>query len=260
MKSEIAYKVLSLMDLTRLEANDSAESIQMLCQQMVGCHDLAHAVYPAAVCVYPEHIRIVKKALASFSLPSVNIATVVNFPSGNEPVEDTILAVQSAISLGANEIDVVFPWEAYLGKNESAAAYMVKECKHVSKDKVLLKVILETGELKSSDLIYGASRLAIESGADFIKTSTGKVKVNATLQAASSMLKAIKDSGSLTCGFKASGGIRTVEEANRYLMLTDSLMGSQWISAKTFRFGASGLLNDVFAILKGSQRLEQHEY
>lgn len=257
---ETAHRVLTLMDLTRLEENDSAENIKTFCYQINRCHDVPYTdAYPAAICVYPKYIPVVKEALKHLDFPVINIASVVNFPSGNAPVDKVVSTMKAAISSGANEIDVVFPWEAYLKGNTVCASQLIDACKTAGGKNIPLKVILETGKLQNNNIIYNASRLAIDAGADFIKTSTGKVKVNATLNAAKSILMAIKDSGTLVCGFKASGGIRTTEDASSYLLLADALMEPKWVS-QHFRFGASGLLNDVLAVLTGEVRMKQHDY
>ena len=143
---------------------------------------------------------------------------------------------------GANEIDVVLPWRAFLqGKHDVAHALLLAVAQE-TKPQAHLKVILETGELKDPQLIRQASELAIECGADFIKTSTGKTPVSATPEAARAMLQVIRASGKKV-GFKASGGIRSFEDAKLYLALCDEIMGPEWAKPETFRFGASGLLD-----------------
>src|SRR5690606_38070486 len=139
---------------------------------------------------------------------------------------------------------VVLPYRALLNGDESTPAELVRECKDICGDEVTLKVIIESGELKAQDAIVAASEIAIANGADFIKTSTGKVETNATLSAAQTMLGIIKASGS-DCGFKAAGGIRTVKEAMQYINLAEEILGKDWVTPEHFRIGASSLLKDV---------------
>jgi len=181
---------------------------------------------------------------------AVKIATVVNFPSGDLAVADVIAETTQAIADGADEIDLVIPYRAFLAGNEAAVTEMVAAVKAACTSPILLKTILETGEIKDAALIRRASDLAIAADSDFIKTSTGKVSVNATLQAAGIMLTAIRDSGK-PVGFKPAGGVRTVGDAGDYLALAASILGDGWATPKTFRFGASGLLGDIVAVLGG---------
>lgn len=236
-----AKLALSLMDLTSLETNDTDEKIQQLCQSAV-----TDAGHTAAVCVYPAFIATAANALKQHEA-SVKIATVTNFPHGNDDVVTAVKETEQAIADGADEVDVVFPYRALMADDEQVGADLVKQCKSACGDK-MLKVIIESGELKTPALIKRASEIAIENGADFIKTSTGKVAVNATPEAAEVMLQAIADSGK-PVGFKAAGGVRSVEDAKVYLQLAEKIMGSAWVSPATFRFGASGLLASLLATL-----------
>jgi len=155
------------------------------------------------------------------------------------------------VASGAHEVDVVFPYRALMAGDEETGRELVEMCKAACGGQAQLKVIIESGELKEPALIQRASELAIEGGADFIKTSTGKVPVNATLEAAEIMLKAIKASGK-NVGFKAAGGVRTAEEAAQYLALAADIMGPQWVTPEHFRFGASSLLNNLLNTLNGN--------
>ncbi|MBU2326157.1 MAG: deoxyribose-phosphate aldolase, partial [Alphaproteobacteria bacterium] len=159
---------------------------------------------------------------------------------------------EAAIRDGADEIDLVIPYRKFIAGDEAAVSEMVAAVRKACAAPVLLKVILETGELKDKALIRRASEIAIAEGADFIKTSTGKVAVNATLEAADIMLQAIRDSRRKV-GFKPAGGISTVADAGHYLRLADTIMGEDWVMPSTFRFGASGLLDDILAVLSGAQ-------
>ena len=244
-QKDIASRALGLVDLTDLNAHSSDGAVAELCRK---------AITPfgpvAAVCIWP---RFVKGAVPLLKGSGVKIATVVNFPSGEADVAEVVMETEKAIRDGADEIDLVFPYREFKrGKHEEAGEH-IGIIASVCKDRALLKVILETGELKEPKLIYAAADLAIAEGADFIKTSTGKVQVNASLAAASEMLKAIKATGRKDVGFKAAGGIRTVEDAGKYLALADEMMGKTWAAPATFRFGASGLLDDILAALGGTE-------
>ncbi len=249
----IAEKVLSLIDLTRLHENDSIENIQRFCHTLDQLNTIQPAVQPAAICVYPQYVASVIEALIQLNFSGINIAAVANFPSGRLSCEQVVDEIEYAIDQGAGEIDVVLPWQAYLEGNYSQVERLLSKSRQACTDNTLLKVILETGMLGSSKLIYDASRLSIDSGADFIKTSTGKVSVNATLEAVEQMLRAITDSGSHTCGLKASGGIRTLKEAEKYISLADKHMGDNWVNKDHFRFGASSLLDDVISAMTNRQ-------
>ncbi|MCB6182665.1 deoxyribose-phosphate aldolase [Leeia sp. TBRC 13508] len=236
-----ARQALGLMDLTSLNENDSDESVSQL---GVSAHTSQGS--PAALCVYPQFIQAARQGLKSVGL-SLPIATVTNFPDGEALPELAAAETAGAVTLGADEIDVVLPYKALKNGDEFVCRQLVTKCKAAAGGK-LLKVIIESGELKTPELIRQASDIAIECGADFIKTSTGKVSVNATLEAARIMLEAIKASGK-PVGFKAAGGVRTAEDAAAYLDLADEIMGEGWVSAKTFRFGASGLLGALLQTL-----------
>ena len=237
-----AHIALSCMDLTSLTGQESEQDIQTLCQQANTKHGNT-----AAICIYPQYINIAKPLLDK----RVRIATVTNFPDGGENIEKAVQQTQDAVALGAHEVDVVFPYKALIAGDENIGFSLVAECKKACSDKALLKVIIESGELKTPELIKKASQLAINAGADFIKTSTGKVAINATLEAAEIMLNTIKESGS-DVGFKAAGGVRTVEDAKNYIELAKNIMGESWVNSRYFRFGASGLLADVLSTLDGT--------
>lgn len=173
------------------------------------------------------------------------MATVVNFPHGGTDIEATVAETKQAVADGADEIDVVLPYKAFMDGDKDTAAALLTATREACKGKVM-KVIIESGVLAHAALIAEASRLSIECGADFIKTSTGKTPVSATLEAANAMLEVIRESGK-PVGFKASGGVRTTEQAADYLTLADKIMGPKWANVKTFRFGASGLRDSLLA-------------
>lgn len=238
-----ARRALSLMDLTSLNDDDTDAVIEALCQQA----DTQEGA-PAAVCIYPQFIPTARESLNRLNLASVKIATVTNFPHGNADIAQAVKETEQAVALGADEVDVVFPYRNLIAGDETTGYELVKQCKAACTGSVLLKVIIETGELKTAALIKQASLTAIKAGADFIKTSTGKVAVNATPEAAEIMLSAIKASGK-NVGFKAAGGVKTAEDAAVYLSMAETIMGDDWPCAEHFRFGASSLLGNLLNTL-----------
>ncbi|MDF2530146.1 MAG: deoC [Gammaproteobacteria bacterium] len=243
MNSSIAGKIIALMDLTSLNSDDTDESVQALCKQAVTPYAAV-----AAVCIYPE---FVSTAVSSLANTSVKVATVANFPYGNQPVQEVLATIKQALANGADEIDVVIPYQDYLDGARSNARELVQSCKSLCQDAVL-KVILETGALQSPEIIAFASRDILEAGADFLKTSTGKISIGATLEAAEIMLREISQyyqrTGRLV-GFKASGGVKTIDQAEAYLALAQKIMGESYLSSEHFRFGASSLLQAVLQTL-----------
>jgi deoxyribose-phosphate aldolase len=244
---QLASLALSLLDLTDLGDDCTPEAIEALCTRARTPHGSV-----AAICIWP---RFVAKARAILGPASpIRIATVVNFPSGNGTLADVVAETEQAIADGADEIDLVIPYQALMTGDEDAVRRMVAAVRNACGGTTLLKTILETGELKERGLIRSASHLAIQGGADFIKTSTGKVAVNATLEAADIMLTAIRESGRRV-GFKPAGGVRTVADARLYLTLAATIHGPDWIMPSTFRFGASGLLGDILSVIEGREPL-----
>ncbi|MCD4503364.1 deoxyribose-phosphate aldolase [Chromobacterium piscinae] len=235
---EAARRALSLMDLTTLNDDDTDEKVAALCRKAKSPDGTV-----AAVCVYPRFVPIAKKTLREAGCPEVQVATVTNFPHGNDDISIAVAETRAAIAYGADEVDVVFPYRALMAGNRDIGFELVKACKEACGGK-LLKVIIESGELRDAALIRAASEISIRAGADFIKTSTGKVPVNATLAAAETMLAVIKELGG-ECGFKAAGGVKSATEAAEYLALAARLLGEGWVSARHFRFGASSLLANL---------------
>ncbi|WP_404399769.1 deoxyribose-phosphate aldolase [Idiomarina seosinensis] len=235
---EQAEQILSLVDLTTLNNNDSGADISQLCEKAsIGKNTVA------ALCVFPEWVFKTQQELAKRDL-QIPVATVTNFPEGHADVARAVAETERALAVGADEIDVVLPYQNLLQEDEKKPAELVKQVKQVCEGRAKLKVIIESGQLMHSDLIRRASEIAITEGADFIKTSTGKVKVNATLQAAEVMLQTIKESGS-SCGFKAAGGIKTLDQAQQYVAIATRLLGADWVKASHFRIGASSLVDDL---------------
>jgi deoxyribose-phosphate aldolase len=237
-----ARRALATMDLTALGDHDDADSIARLAASAETRHGS-----PAALCIWPQWIATARRELDRRGLARVRIATVANFPDGSADPARAARETAAAVAAGADEIDVVFPYRALIAGNAAVGEALLRDCRDAAADRCL-KVILETGELVGDELIREASRIAITGGADFLKTSTGKTPVSATLAAAGTMLAVIVDSGG-HCGFKAAGGIRRVADAAPYLALADELLGPGWATSARFRIGASALLQDVLAVL-----------
>lgn len=250
-----ALRALQLMDLTTLNDDDTDAKVIELCQ---------NAKTPvgntAAICIYPRFIPVAKKQLREQGTPEVRIATVTNFPHGNDDIEIAVAETKAAVAYGADEVDVVFPYRALMAGNEEVGFELVKQCKAACGD-ILLKVIIETGELKTPELIKKASEISIKAGADFIKTSTGKVAVNATPEAAEIMLTVIKDLGvEKTVGFKPAGGVRTAEDAKQFLDMADRILGADWADNMHYRFGASSLLANLLHTLGEGEKAAEGGY
>ncbi len=240
----VATKALSLLDLTNLKDDCTPEQIVALCSKAQTAHGPT-----AAICIWPRFVMQARTLLGPDS--PIRIATVVNFPSGAMKIEDVLAETRDAVADGADDIDLVIPYRALMSGDDKAVTDMVTAVKAACGN-AILKTILETGELKDVALIRRAADLAIAAGADFVKTSTGKVSVNATLEATDIMLQSIRDSRKKV-GFKPAGGISTVADAALYLRLADTIMGEDWVMPSTFRFGASGLLDDILAVLSGER-------
>ncbi len=242
----MALRALQLMDLTTLNDDDTGNTIIRLCHQAK-----SPAGNTAAVCIYPRFISLARTALREQGTPLIRIATVTNFPHGAADIALALAETDGAIASGADEVDLVFPWRALMAGNDEIGFALVKACKEAcAAAGVLLKVIIETGALQHPFLIRQATEIAIHAGADFIKTSTGKVAVNATLASAQIILSVIRDqNASDRVGFKAAGGVRTTQDAAQFLQLTDDIMGKKWADPRHFRFGASGLLESLLTTL-----------
>ena len=243
---EIARRALAALDLTSLGEDDTPAHVRSLCAAAAGPGGL-----PASVCVYPEHIATARGALDAAGAQAVRVATVVNFPDGGDDPDRAARETRRAVAAGADEVDMVLPWRALAAGQAEVAARVVRACREASPGRVL-KVILESGSLAEPALVRAASDLALECGADFIKTSTGKVPVGATPAAARVMLESIRDHGG-RAGLKVSGGVRTLGDAAAYLQLADATMGPGWATPAHFRIGASGLLGEIRAALAGAR-------
>ena len=239
----LASRALALIDLTDLTDDCTPDAIDELCARAVGPYGTV-----AAVCVWPTFVAQARERLVS---TGVRVATVVNFPGGRDEVLATLDLTRSALGDGADEIDLVLPYHAVqIGDLEKAETMVRSVAEVVHENGALLKVILETGALGDDAAIRMAAQLAVAGGADFIKTSTGKIPVSATPAAVEVMLQVIADADR-PIGLKPSGGIRTLDDAATYLALADQAMGPAWATPSTFRFGASGLLDALEAEIAG---------
>jgi deoxyribose-phosphate aldolase len=235
-RGTLAKRMIGMIDLTDLADDHSPAGIDELCARAA-----LHGT--AAVCVWPEHVE---RCAAELAGTRIRIATVVNFPSGEEAINDVVRQTSIALDDGADEIDAVMPYRSQLAGDTGVAVALLDAVRNAAGD-TLLKVILETGELVEPDAIRAATRLAIDHGADFVKTSTGKTRVSATPEAVRAMLEVVADGAGRPVGVKPSGGIRTFEDALGYLSIADEVMGAGWATPATFRFGASGLLDALLA-------------
>lgn len=242
---DLARRCFAALDLTCLDETAPPARIEALCKQAVSPFGQV-----AAICVYPEYIRTAREALDLAGLGAVRVASVANFPSGRADVGDAALEVRRAVAAGADEVDVVFPWRALLAGDARVGEALVAACREACGDRARLKVILESGMLDTSDMLRKASQTALRAGADFLKTSTGKAAVHATPAAAEVMLQCIAERGG-SVGFKASGGLRRLEDAAPYFALADALLGPEWATPQRFRLGASSLLDAINAELGG---------
>ncbi|MEM1314199.1 MAG: deoxyribose-phosphate aldolase [Pseudomonadota bacterium] len=236
-----ATRALTCLDLTDLNDDCADGDIRALAAKGVTPHGKV-----AALCVWPRFVALARR-LAD---PEIKIATVVAFPGGDDAAETAIDETEAVIRDGADEIDVVIPYRALMEGRDAQVTARVERVKRAAFS-APVKAILETGVLETPEMTRRAADLALQGGADFLKTSTGKVPVNATLGAAQTLLTAIKESGRPGVGFKAAGGIRTAEDAAAYLALADEIMGEGWAGPATFRFGASGLLDALLAEIEG---------
>tara|TARA_R110000782_G_scaffold14132_1_gene42507 strand:+ start:66 stop:992 length:927 start_codon:yes stop_codon:yes gene_type:complete len=238
--------ILSMIDLTTLEGQDTPGKVRQMCQKAIHLHDaLPNLPHVAAVCVYPTMVHVAKEALKGHDINIASVATA--FPSGMSKLSVKLDDTRMAVAAGANEIDMVISRGKFL---EGDYRYVFDEIVAVKEacGDAHLKVILETGELGTLDRVRRASVLAMHAGADFIKTSTGKIQPAATMQVTLVMLQAISDfyreTGKMV-GMKPAGGISTAKLAVHYLVMLKETLGNAWMTPEWFRFGASTLANDV---------------
>jgi deoxyribose-phosphate aldolase len=235
-----------MMDLTTLEGKDTPGKVRQMCAKALTPLAEDGSIGPvAAVCVYPNLVPVAKEALAGSTVKVASVATA--FPSGQSPLDVKLADVRRAVELGADEIDMVIDRGAMLAGDYAKVFDEIAATKEAA-GAAHLKVILETGELGSYDVVRKASEIAIAAGGDFIKTSTGKVQPAATPAVTLVMLEAIRDHYYATgrrIGMKPAGGVRTAKQSLHYLVLVKETLGDAWLTPDLFRFGASALLNDV---------------
>ncbi len=247
-----AYQlVLNCIDLTTLEGSDTHQRVKELCNKASGFSSLGHNIHnTAAVCVYPVFVKTAKQTLAGKGLKVACVAGA--FPAGQSPIHIKVAEVKYAVEEGADEVDMVISRGSFLVGDYTKVIDEIKAIKKAC-GKKHLKVILETGELITPENIYKASEMAISAGADFIKTSTGKVAVNATPEAMYVMLLAIKehyDKTGVKIGIKPAGGIANAEGSLIYIKLVETILGKEWLNNKLLRFGASRLADKIVDKIK----------
>lgn len=256
-KLDALYWALSMTDLTTLEGADTPEKVRQLCAKAIRpvsplveekyLKDFKPIPQVAAVCVYPNMVRYAKEFLGPKS--KVEIAAVATaFPSGQFPLDMKLKDVDRTIKMGATEIDMVISRGEFLRGKYQYVYDEIEKVAEICQGRARLKVIFETGELKTYENVRLASWLAMEAGADFIKTSTGKISPAATLPVSLVMLQAIDDYYEQTgkmIGMKPAGGIRTAKDAIQYLVMVNEVLGEKWLDSRYFRFGASSLVDDL---------------
>lgn len=235
------HQLLRLLDLTRLTEQDTPTEMAQWLQQTA-----RPDAVPAAFCVYPQFIQQTLRHLTQQQM-SVPVATVVNFPSGDLAVDTVVQEIEAALAAGAGEIDAVLPYKALLVGDYGRVKHFMYDVRQAC-GRTPLKIIIESGELLTAQQICKATELVIEGGADFVKTSTGKVPVGVTLEAARIMLTAIAGAGR-PVGFKASGGVRTVAQALELMQLYEDITG-ELANPAGMRIGASALLTELLPLLQ----------
>lgn len=238
--------VLNMIDLTTLEGKDTPGKVRQMCYKAIHLHDSFPGLPSvAAVCVYPSMVGLAKSMVKDSNVKVASVSTA--FPSGQAPLEVKITDTKFAVEQGADEIDMVISRGKFLAGEYAFVFDEIAQIKEVC-GKARLKVILETGELATLDNVRKASDLAIYAGADFIKTSTGKIQPAATMQVTYTMLMAIRDyydETGIMVGMKPAGGISNSKLALHNLVMVKELLGDDWLTNEWFRFGASSLANDV---------------
>jgi deoxyribose-phosphate aldolase len=236
----LALRLVGLIDLTNLDQTSTEANIAEFLARATTSYG-----HVAAVCLLPMFVRM---GVSQFTGTAIKVATVANFPGGTDSLEQVLQDIGRALTDGAQEIDVVFPYQRYLAGERRYTETFVEACRVACGENVTLKIILETGALRDPAIIADASYDVLAAGADFIKTSTGKISEGATLEAAAAMLLVIKHMSRQLprkMGIKVSGGIRKADQAAQYVELADQIMGREWVAPATFRIGASQLLDEL---------------
>ncbi len=253
-RTEEVYKMCySAIDLTTLNCTDSDASVRAFAEKAVRFGSEFRGIPDvASICVYPLFVDVVGLALGGSNIAITSVAG--GFPSSQTFLEVKILEVAMAVESGADEVDIVINVGELLGGEFERMANTVEAIRTEMGDDTVLKVIIESGALKTPQAIRDASLLAMMAGADFVKTSTGKIDVAATPEAAVVMCTAIKDYYEKTgrmVGFKAAGGVRTAEEAALYYTIVETILGEKWLTPRLFRIGASSLANNLLSVIVG---------
>ena len=246
---------LNMIDLTTLEGKDTDGKVKQMCiKAMHVADDIPGLPTVAAVCVYPNHVKTAKQILKDSQVKIASVATA--FPSGNSTLQIKLDDTKLAVDSGADEVDMVISRGEFLKGNYNFVFDEIAAIKNAC-GKARLKVILETGELSTLDNVRKASEIAIYAGADFIKTSTGKIQPAATMPVTLVMLETIKDyylKTNVMIGMKPAGGISTAKNALQYLVMLYETLGPKWMTNEWFRFGASSLANDIVLQLGKEQK------
>jgi deoxyribose-phosphate aldolase len=245
-KMQALKMALNMIDLTTLEGKDTPNKVRQMCYKAMHLHDV-HQGLPtvAAVCVYPSMVGVAKKEVMNSDVKVASVSTA--FPSGQAPLNVKLIDTKFAVDEGADEIDMVISRGKFLSGEYNFVFDEIAAIKEAC-GKARLKVILETGELVTLDNVRRASDIAMYAGADFIKTSTGKIQPAATMQVTCTMLEAIrdfKDATGIQIGMKPAGGISNSKLALHNLVMVKEVLGDDWLTNEWFRFGASSLANDV---------------
>jgi deoxyribose-phosphate aldolase len=246
------HLAIRCLDLTSLEGTETSAQIAALCDRAIRPDPENHETPSvAAVVVYPPFVSIAAERLRG---TGVKVATVIGFPVPTEPLPKRLAEIHAALDAGADEIDIVLNREAFLSGRKEEAGEEISKSKEAA-GSAPLKVILETGELASEERIRKAAMLAMSAGADFLKSSTGKVGTGATPEAALAMMEAVRgfhEQGGRAVGVKLSGGIRTTDQALGYIEMLEEKLGPDWLTPERFRIGASALLDDLVARLRAA--------
>lgn len=240
---DVAQKALGLLELTSLNADDNSERIVALCERA-----LTPIGNVAAVCVSSRFAGLARRTLDALDAREVKVVAAVNFPGGGASVSVVESEIQSVLHVGVDEVDLLYPFHAQLAGNKQIGSEMIASAKAICEQRATLTVTLETGVLSDPQIIHDVCRVAIRAGAGFLKTSAGKQIMGATPQAARILIEAIAELGAQV-GFKASGNVRTLDEARSYLHMAQSRFGPAWLQPDRLRLGANSLLDDLLAHL-----------
>lgn len=254
LTSEVYKFCYSTIDLTTLSCNDSVESVERFAKRAVEFYkDYPHIPNVASICIYPSFVETVGIAVDGSPMRITSVAA--GFPASQTFLEVKMLEVAMAVENGADEVDIVLNVGKMLTGAYDEAANEVEVIRGEMDESIILKVIIESGALKSPELIRKASLLSMLAGADFVKTSTGKIDVAATPEAAVVMCQAIRDYYEKTgrkVGFKAAGGVRTAEDAALYYTIVEEILGKEWLTTDLFRIGASSAANNIISAIEGT--------